>query len=64
MHLEAWNPPKNSFFDPSENRYWRTHHTFCQAYLQDLSTGAATLPQVGGTSLGGVGPREEPWVGA
>lgn len=64
MHLEAWNLPKNSFFDPSENRYWRTHHTLCQAYLQDIPTGAATLPQAGGTSLGGMGPREEPWVGA
>lgn len=63
LHLEAWNLPKTSFSDPPENQHWRAHHTFCQAHLQDISSGAATLSQLGGTSLGGMGQEKSPGWG-
>lgn len=52
LQLEVWTCPRLGSLTSLENRYWRTHHTLRQAHLQDISTGAATLPKL-------VGP---PWV--
>ena len=62
--LEAWDLPETSFFDSPRKSASESSSPAPPSTSSRHIYRCRPLPQLSGTSPGGMGPGEEPWVGA